>query len=1092
MTQRGILIALSVSLAGVLSAQTYTGSIRGRVTDPGGLAVAGAAVTVTETNSNTSRKTVTNEVGDYIVSFLKPGDYRLTVAAPGFKEAVQDGLHLQLNQPMTIDARLDIGQVSESVQVSATAVQLNTVSPEIGHVVESESLVNVPLAASNSRGRSPVLLAKLVPGVSSTSYGNINNFSLGGGRPVTNEIMVDGLPTTNPSDQTYTLTPSPDAVQEMKVLTTPFSAEYGHTGGGIMMLTSKSGGNQYHGSAYDFFRNRLLNNRTVFQPTKSTQKYVQNDPGGTFGGPLRVPHLYNGKDKTFFFGDFNVTLASNGNIYNQLTPTALERAGDFSQTFSGGKLTTIYDPSTTTLGADGKTYVRQPFAGNKIPGNLIDSSGAQIVKFYPDPNGSYAGGLNFLVQPPQIRQTWQWLTRIDHNFSSNDKIFGRIGGYNPNGEAQRRILNKANNDTSGGFRDTQITLSHTHVFNARLVNDFRVGFVQEHNYTIASSSPSPELGIKNVLLYDFPQINVQNAGLIPLGSSASNGDRDRSYVFSEALDFVQGRHNLKIGGDYRRQMWDNYNPGKLSGSYTFSGAFTNMPGTQNTGAGLADLLLGFPASTSININDYTYRWNINSSGVYVQDDFKVSPKLTLNLGARWEYNGPYSEANGQYAIFNPTLVNRQTGNLGDVQFAKVDTKSDHFSPSVYSNFLPRVGFAYRFASQWVVRGGYGMYLLPTIGFGGVGQASQYGVSATFTSLDSVTPRYRLQDGVPAYSFNVDADGRPRIPASLTSPTSSPQMVERRERSAYNQSWQIGFQRQLGSRWLAEADYVGTHGVKLPSAFALNQVRPENWGSGNLQPRRPYPQYVSVTALLNDGNSIYHSLQAKLEHRWSKGLLIQAAYTWSKLIDDIDASSRANGAPYQDVYNLRADRGVGGYDTPQRFVASYVYQVPLGLHGKYLTGVPVMKDVIADWQFSGITEFQVGLPMQVTQSFTAWGPNTQRPNLVPGADPTLPRGDRNIARWFNTDAFTPSPNYTLGFAPRFPLHGPGVNNWDLALMRDFHIYERLRTQFRAEAYSAMNHPQWGNPGTSLANKNTFGVISSAGGARSIELAMRFFF
>src|SRR5262249_29094789 len=435
------------------------------------------------------------------------------------------------------------------------------------------------------------------------------------------------------------------------------------------------------------------------------------------------------------------------------------------------------------------------------------------------------------------------------------------GGYNPNGEAQQRILNKANNDTSGGFRDTQITLSETHVFGPTLVNDFRAGFVQEHNYTIASSSPSPELGIKNVLLYEFPQISLSNPGMIPLGSSASNGDRDRSYVFSEALNWVHGRHNLKAGGDYRRQMWNNYSPGKLSGSYAFNGSFTNLPGTQNTGSGFADLLLGYSAGTTLNITDYTYRWNINSAGIYVQDDFKITPKLTLNLGVRWEYNGPYSEANGQYAIFDPNLINRQTGNKGDLQFAKLDTKSDHFSPSVYTNFLPRVGFAYNFASKWVFRGGYGMYLLPTIGFGGVGAASQYGISATFPSLDGVTPRYRLQDGVPAYSYNVDADGRPRIPASLTNPSANVATVEKRERSAYNESWQAGFQRQLGKGWLAEIDYVGTHGVKLPSAYQLNQVRPELWGPGNLQARRPFPQYAGVTGLLNNGNAIYHSLQA---------------------------------------------------------------------------------------------------------------------------------------------------------------------------------------------------------------------------------------
>ncbi len=503
-----------------LFAQTYTGSIRGRVTDPAGLAVPRAQVTITEISTNSLSKTETNDVGDYMVSFLKPGDYRAVFSAAGFKEVVQTGMRLQLNQSMTVDAVMQIGAVSEKVEVSASATQLNYVSPEIGHVMESEALMNVPLIATNSRGRSPVLLAKLLPGVTSTSNNNsnINNFSFGGGRPVTNEIMVDGLPTTNPSDQTYTLTPSPDSIQEFKVLTTPFSSEYGHTGGGIMIMTSRGGTNDYHGGIYDYFRNRLLNNRNVFQTTKATLKYVQNDPGFTIGGPVLVPKLYNGRDKTFFFVDFNVTLASNGNLYTQLVPTSLEKSGDFSQTLSGGKLMTIYDPSTTRLGPDGKTYIRDPFSGNRIPSARFDTSGAAIAKFYPDANGSYPGNLNYSVNPPQIRQTWQWLARIDHDFSSNDKLFGRIGRYNPNGEAQPRILSKANNDTAGGFRDTQLTLSHTHVFGPRVVNDLRVGFVQEHNYTIASSAPSPELGIKNVTLNEFPIVAVQNQNMIPLGS----------------------------------------------------------------------------------------------------------------------------------------------------------------------------------------------------------------------------------------------------------------------------------------------------------------------------------------------------------------------------------------------------------------------------------------------------------------------------------------------------------------------------------------------------------------------------------------------
>mgnify|MGYP000974886317 CR=1 FL=1 len=312
----GLLVVLPVW------AQTITGSIRGRVTDPAGLPVPNAEVTVTEINTNAISKTTTNDVGDYQVSFLKPGDYTVEVARAGFKSSLQSGLRLQVNQSMSVDIVMQIGAVTEKVDVSATATQLNYVSPEIGHVVGSEQLMNVPLVASNSRGRVPVLLAKLVPGVSSTSSNNsnINNFSFGGGRPVTNEIMVDGLPTTNPSDQTYTLTPSPDSIQEFKVLTTPFTAEFGHTGGGIMIMTSRTGTNIYHGAFYDYFRNRLLNNRNPFQTTKSALKYVQNDPGFTIGGPMLIPKVYNGRDKTFFFVDFNVTLASNGNLLNYLVP----------------------------------------------------------------------------------------------------------------------------------------------------------------------------------------------------------------------------------------------------------------------------------------------------------------------------------------------------------------------------------------------------------------------------------------------------------------------------------------------------------------------------------------------------------------------------------------------------------------------------------------------------------------------------------------------------------------------------------------------------------------------------------------------------
>ena len=1082
---RTLLLALVVPL--LSTAQTFTGAIAGRVMDNSNAAVPKTTVTITEIATNTKTETVTDETGNYTVSFLKPGVYRVSFTATGFKESVEASVELQLNQQYRLDMTMEIGAVSERVEVSSGATLVNYESPEIGHVVGSEQLVNLPLVSNSNRGRSPLLLAKLVPGVVSTSLGNINNFSFGGGRPVTNEILVDGLPTTNPSDETYTLTPSPDSVEEFKVLTTPFSAEFGHTGGGVMLLTTKSGTNEYHGSVYDLFRNRLLNTRNFFAPTVSSTKYVQNDPGGNLGGPVRLPG-YDGRNKTFLFLDFNVTLASTGNLYTQNTPTVLERTGDFSQTFVNGKLNQIYDPRSTRLGPDGKTYVRDPFSGNAIPPAAIDPVGAKIASFYPNPTLPGAAQ-NYVVHPPTLNQDWQSLARIDHNFSSTDKMFARWGRYQPNTDAVQNIPNKANNSTAGGWIDLQAVVSETHIFSPRLFNDFRVGFVQEQNYTVASSQLTGELQLKGVTLDSFPIIQTAGNRYVQLGANASNRDRDRSWVFNDALVWQHGLHSVKMGGDFRRQMYNNYSPGKLPGSYLFGATFSSLPGDGTSGNPIADLLLGYPTMTMISINDYTVRQDINSAGLYIQDDYKITPKLVLNLGLRWEFDGPYTEANNQLASFNPTEINRTTGTPGEVDFAGRDGAPRHFSPNIYHDFLPRVGFAYNVSPKTVIRAGYGIYRLPSIGFSNYGAVSQYAASATFTSLDGVTPRYRLSDGVPAYSYNVDAQGRPNIPASLTKPSSSVTELETRDRTPYNQVWSFGVERQFGG-WLAEVDYQANKGVKLPTAIDLDQLRPDQFGPNATQSMRPFPQYASVTALVNDGNSIYHALQAKLEHRWRSGLVVQAAYTFSKTIDDVDASARANGALTQNAYNRNLDRGIAGYDVPQRFVANYFYQIPVGRGGRYFSSIPVVKDAIGGWSFSGITEFQVGLPLTIKQQtntingFTA----IQRPNEVHPV--SIDSG--NLLRWFDPTTFAAAAPYTLGNAPRFPLHGPGVNNWDLSVMRSFGLRrENTFLQFRAEFFSAFNHPNFGNPGNTIGTSN-YGVISSAGGSRVTELSVRIFF
>jgi hypothetical protein len=1080
---------LSLCLALECLAQTYTGSISGRVSDPSGLAVARAQVTVTEEATNTMVKTVTSETGDFVVSFLKPGAYRVEFHAQGFRKYVESGLELQINQARRVDAKLQIGEVSDVVQVSGSAAQIDYVSPEIGQTVDADQLVNLPELSSNSRGRSPFLLAKLLPGVTTNgnTYTNINGFSFAGGRRTTNEILVDGLPTTNPSDETYTLTPSPDSIQEFKVLTTPFSAEYGHTGGGVMMATSRAGTNGLHGSAYDLFRNRIFNTRDFFAAAQSATKYVQNDPGGTIGGPVVLPKVYDGRNKTFFFLDFNVTLAAQGGVYSGLVPTTLEASGNFSQTLAGNQLVQIFDPSTGQLGADGKTYTRSPFPGNTIPANRIDPVAAQIVKFYPAPNTSL-NGVNYLVTPPNRNDNWQYLGRVDQNFGANDRGFFRFGQYSPNSNAVVDIPNKANNQTAGGWVDTQAALSETHVFGPTLVSDFRMGWVQEDNYSAATGGPAPELGLKGVTLNSFPTVSVSQ--MIGLGASASNHDRDRSWVFNQAFTWSHGRHTVKMGGDFRRQMYDNYSPGKLSGSYSFSNTFTaQTPNDTKTGYGLADLLLGMPATTSISFNDYTYRLNINSAGAYVQDDFKILPRLTLNLGLRWEFDGPYSEANNQFASFNPNALNHITGNPGDVLFAGRSGAPTHFSPNIYHDLLPRVGFAYNVLPDTVVRGGYGVYRLPAIGYYSYGPVSQYSVSATFTSPDNnSTPAYVLANGVPAYSYNVDSRGLPNVPASLTKPTNNVTELESRARTPYNQTWQIGVQHQFKGNWIAELDYVGTKGTKLPIVVPENQLPANEWGvSNNPQSLREFPQYLNVSHLANDGNSQYHALQTSLQRRWQRGV-VSFAYTWAKITDDVDGP--AGSSPIQNIYNLAAEHGIASYDVPHRFVGNYVYRLPFGRGSKLLGTTPVVRDVVSGWEVSGVTEFQVGLPLAVTQSNGSGGfTGTQRPNQVAAA--ALARGDRTLAEWFNTNAFLVASAFTSGNEPRFSFYGPGINNWDTSLMRNFPVRERMNIQLRGEFYNTFNHPNFKTPNTTLGNK-LYGQITGDNGARVMEVALRIFF
>ncbi len=618
--------------------------------------------------------------------------------------------------------------------------------------------------------------------------------------------------------------------------------------------------------------------------------------------------------------------------------------------------------------------------------------------------------------------------------------------------------------------------------------------MQEINYQNAGGSPVPQLSLKGVPLTEFPDIATNN--YIQLGAGSIFHDRDRSWVFNEVVQNQRGRHNIKIGGDYRRQMYNYYNPGgnngyATSGAYVFTGTFTSITANSSSGYDLADLLLGLPAQTQIYNEDYTYRENINSASMFIQDDFKATNTLTVNLGLRWEWDGPYSEGNNQFASFNPNVANQTTGNLGEVQFAGQNGVPTHFMPNIYHDFLPRVGFAWNIAKNTVLRGGVGFFRLPNIGFYQIGPLSKYVQQATFQSSDGVTPAYQLSQGVPYVPYYVNASGQPYVPASLTDPTSAVSEIDTRDRTPYNIDWQFGIQHQFGS-WFSEVAYEASKGVKLPIVLQTDQLQPSLFYIGN-HALTPYPQYQSVTYLTLDGNSNYQSLQSKLEHRWKDDFVISASYTFSKLMDDVDevadSNSRAHRQGVQNVYNLRAEWGIGGYDIPRRFVTNFVWSLPFGRGKKFVSGTPVLKDVVAGWELSGIAEYQVGQPLPITQPNNTHGfTEAQRPNVT-GAP--LFTGTQTLRQWFNTAAFSEAPAYTLGDASRFPLHGPGLENWDMALQRNFMLTERAKLQFRGEFFNAWNHANFNNPQGNVAS-SSFGAISSSQAGRVTELVLRFFF
>ena len=1123
-----------------------TAQLTGLITDSSKAAMANAKVTVTNADTGVSRATASNAQGNYTVPLLQPGNYQILVQADGFRPISREGVKLEVDQVARIDFSMEVGAVTESISVTEQTPLLQTSSGSLGQVIESKQFVDMPL---NDRGALGLL--SLSDGIAPSrdqdpnSFNSSNAFSANGSRPGQNEILLDGAPNTLPGvwpGRGILGTPvQVDAVQEFKVQTSVFSAEYGRTSGGLVNMVTRSGGNEWHGSASEYLRNSAMDANDFFNNRNGLPltSFKRNQFGGTFSGPLSIPKLYSGKNRTFFFANYQGTRASVAQSRMTTVPSAAMRTGDFSQlTTLQGQPVIIYDPLTTTTVAGNPT--RQPFAGNRVPGGRIDPVAKNLVPYFPLPNAS--GSVNNLAQAGASGQTADiYGIRVDHAISSRQNLFVRFTQNRDNSLNPKWIDGAARGFNGLNQKVNSIAADYTFTLNATSVLNLRYGFSNRRH-----SQPDDSLGMDLTTL-GFPKyVNseakirvfpyVATGGYVTVGNNqAVNSFFYRTQSFQASLTKIKGTHTLKVGADLRVNKVNQERGIDPSGNYSFTRAFTQGPNANKGGAtfgdGFASLLLGTPASgqfgTAINVissNPYY--------AFYLQDDWKVSSKLTLNLGLRYDIELPRYAEHDELDWFDYDVLSPLNGKVagvgelrGGLRFAGVDgNPRRHFNTDAV-NFAPRFGFAYQLNAKTVVRGGAGVFFAPgSIGAAGFNIASQaFAPSTSFVgSLDGLTPIQTLSNPFPN-GFSTTEGSSQGLMSQVGQVIA--RLYDRGAALPYHVQWNFSLQRQLGG-FALQAAYSSNHGVHLADAagFNINQLRPETLALGTAlqqlvpnpffgiitapgqlraatvtrgQLLRPYPQFDNLNVFNPaSGSSIYHGVSLKVERRFANGVGVLASWTVSKNISDSSATLGQTVA-HQDAYNRSASRSLVEADIPQRFVSSFSYELPIGKGKRIGANWKRAGDLLlGGWQVNTMISFQSGFPLAISNN-----PNTtnalggsQRPNSRGfNASLTGPTQDR-LNAFVDAKAFSAPDPFTYGNVGRTlpDVRGPRLSNMNLSLFKTFALIERLKLQFRAEAFNFTNSPMFGMPNQSFGSA-AFGTITATQNSpRQLQLALRLFF
>ena len=1106
---RRILGAVLVVLAcaSPLSAQTPSGEISGTVVDSSGSVLPGVRVTLTNSGTNAVRLTETNETGVYVFPAVPPGTYSLKVELEGFSTAQQTNINVQVGSANRFPFTMAIGQLTDVVSVVADTPVIQTENASIGTVIENRSIVELPL-----NGRNYLQLASLIPGATTNGPasaqgqqrmgGQRNSFSLNvaGQRIHYNHYSLDGVENTDLNFNSYMLLPSVDALEEFKVESGIFGAEFGRAVAQINAST-KSGTNAFHGTVFEFVRNAKMDSKNYFDPKdKPIAPFSRNQFGATIGGPVL-------SNKLFFMFNWEGLREEKSLTSNASLPLTAWKAGDFSNLRdANGNLIVIYDPATAVFDAAGNVVVAPTaFPGNRIPANRIHQASQKLLRYYPTPDQERTGA-NFVNNEARDVNSDQYTYRIDYTQSATMNWFFRHSishelGYDPFAIPDMG----SNTDTDVN----QMVLGITQTIGTNKLNDMRIGYGQLKNAHISPranvENVVKELGINipsdNPLYWGVPNIGVTALSGLGEESDAPFINDDKTIQFVDNFSWILGNHSVKFGGELRRVLYDQIGGVVTRGRFNFDGRYTRqplLPAAQRGGAAFADFLLGSMNNSESQVGAPIADFRSNYYAVYIQDNWKVTPNVTIDFGLRWEYDQPFTDVddkivNIDYVWDNsraPVFVRTGTGDpyegnppfsLGSIPYVRDGRFGRGAYKPDYNDVAPRLGLAWSVDPKTVVRAGGGIYYVRDIG------------NAVFDTVRNAP--FTIRNSEPAETF------RPNL--SFEQPfarTGSPTFILAAEYdvpSSYIGQWSLGFQRELPGQISAEVTYFGSRGVHLRRLQTYNNTEPSSLANTNLS--RPFPDLGGMQVMNAPSSSEYNALYLKAQKRFSHGISFLSSFSYGKSVDNGSGVRTSVGDPLtpSNNYDLALETGPSAFDFRKRWTSSWIYELPFGSGRKYMNSNTALDYVLGGWQIGGILTFQDGFPFTLgcSTGTVQNGGGMCYPDPAPGS-PDWQLDDPTRERWFNTAAFVDrNPEYGTGFrygtVKRNTVVGPGIKSLDMSFNKNFRIADDS-LEFRIEVFNLPNAAIWGQPGSQLGTPN-YGVITSTRlDSRQIQLGLKYVF